>query len=62
VVEKRELSNTTKLSVFTSIFLHTITYGPESCVLSEIVIYSTSGRDGVFAKSSLPDNSLSAQL
>jgi len=38
VVTKRELSNTTKLSLFKSIFVPILTYGHESWVMTEIIL------------------------
>jgi len=38
VVTKRELSNTTKLSVFKSVFVPILTYGHESWVMTERIL------------------------
>jgi len=38
VVTKRELSNTTKLSVFNSVFVPILTYGPESWIMAERIL------------------------
>jgi len=52
VVTKRERSNTAKLAVFKSVFFPILACGHESCVTTGSAISSTSGRDGIFAKSS----------
>ena len=51
-VEKRELLETTKLSVFRSAFVPIFAYGRESWVMNDLksVISSTSGKDRIFAK------------
>jgi len=38
VVTKQELSNTANLSVFKSVFVPILTYGHESCVMTETVL------------------------
>ena len=52
MVTKRERSNTAKLAVFKSVFFPILACGHESCVTTGSAISSTSGRDGIFAKSS----------
>jgi len=57
VVTERELSNTAKLSVFNPVFVLILTYGHDLWVITERVLSSRSGRDGIFAKSSRRDTS-----
>jgi len=51
VLTKRELSNTAKLSVFKSIFVPILTYGHESCVMTERINSGASTKVGTFGKS-----------
>jgi len=51
VVTKRELSNTTKLSVFKSVFVPILTYGPESWVMTKRILTQVQAPEMGFLRS-----------
>jgi len=62
VATDRELLNTAKLSVFKSVFVPILIHGHKSWVMTESAISGTSGRDGIFVKSSRRDQVRSCEI